>query len=196
MILTGKSKPVTEEQKIARDFLKNMDAGQGADLGQVPLKYRDHILMLCTPEQLQLVEQETLDRIDTDRFWQKHCETRFGIKDPSMQSWRDSYFYEVEESKEKASRMKKKINALSEKQKLVKASKATPVLEKPRRGKEGSLSFSEFNRKPLSGGIKKTRHSGGGSHVTRGGSGAMPALMKQSFARLQSRSVMSNEKMH
>jgi len=204
MALPGKKKELTEEQLIAREFIKNMDTTGLADLGQVPMKYRDHVLMLCSPEQLDIVEKETLDRIDTDRFWQKHCETKFGMNEPSRNTWRESYFYEIYESKKKARQMKKKYNVISEKQKEEKTKKATPVITPKRNSATTrSLSFntpSDLARRPTSGGIKKSTNGGNrstGRFSGNGGRGsAMPALMKQSLGRLQNRSTMSTQKMH
>jgi len=180
-----------------------MDSTGLADLGQVPLKYRDHVLMLCSPEQLEIVEKETLDRIDTDKFWQKHCETKFSLSHPSRPTWRESYFYEVYEGRKKARQMKKKINDLSEQQKAAKAQKATPVIT-PKRNSATTKSFSfntpsELARRPTSGGIKKSTSGGNRSTGRTSNSGrgsAMPALMKQSLGRLQNRSVMGTQKMH
>jgi hypothetical protein len=207
MALPGKNKPLTEEQKIAKDFLKNLENGQ-ADIGVVPLKYRDHILMLCSPEQLELIEKESLERVDTERFWQKHCETRFGINEPTEDTWRESYFHEVNVTKEKAFRMKKQMNDLGVRQKKEKDSKATRLVDplsinsfsrSSTAPRAASLPSSVFNKKPISGGIKKTtttRSTTGNSRsgTSRGGGGfgssrgGMPALMKQSITRLQNRS--------
>jgi len=203
----------TSYNRVAKDFLKNLEYGQ-ADIGVVPFQYRDHILMLCSPEQLELIERESLEQVDTERFWKKHCETRFGMKKVKEEdeSWRDSYFRRVDETKETALRLKKQMNDLSVKQKKLKDSKATRLVGDGTAGRGGppaisfkaaprtvSLPSSVFNRKPISGGIKKTTTprstgnsksgggGGGGSFASSNRSG-MPALMKQSITRLQNRS--------
>jgi len=99
--------------------------------------------------------------------------------------------------------MKKKFNALSEKQKAQKAEKATPVIT-PKRNSATTKSFSfntpsELARRPTSGGIKKSTNGGNRSTSRTSNTGrgsAMPALMKQSLGRLQGRSTMSTQKMH